>query len=89
MRRLHLARVAGGDGCAQTLTGHFRLGLAVLRITLLGIMRPSNPASRLEFIASASILLGARQVGAEEETENKGGRLALDGGRKAVGPAYA
>jgi hypothetical protein len=52
-------------------------------------MRLSNQASRLEFIASTSVLRAASHFGMAEVTENEAGKLALDGGRKAAGPAHA
>jgi hypothetical protein len=52
-------------------------------------MRPSNQASRLEFIASTSVLRAASHFGVAEVADNEAGKLALDGGRKAAGPAHA
>jgi dTDP-4-amino-4,6-dideoxygalactose transaminase len=48
-------------------------------------MRPTHEVSRREFIASTSMLLAASQLGVAEVTENEADKLALDGGKKAVG----
>ena len=52
-------------------------------------MRLSNQASRLEFIASTPFLRAASHFGVAEVAANEAGKLALNGGWKAAGPARA
>ena len=52
-------------------------------------MRPSNRGSRRKFFVPTSVFLAANQLGLAEIAESEAGKLALNGGRKAAGPAHA